>query len=352
MVKSTGSKQKPKKGFLDISIVVPTRNNKDTIKNCLESLVKLDYPKNKYEIITSDGMSKDGTREIIAKYAKKYKKSLKISLIDNKKLNSAAGRNLAVKKAKNKIIAFTDSDCFVPKKWLKTLVNALKKHDSTDLAGVGGPNYPPSFSDDFAKAVGYAISTRIGSLGSVQGYVYKKPVEVISIPNCNALIKKEAIEKAGYYDEYFATGQDAEVNLRIRKKGFRFLFIPNAPVWHEMRNTPYKFFKRMYQYGFARMKIIFKHPDSLRPIHLLPVLAFIISLSLFISSLWYRNFLYILGLLVVIYVLMIFIGSLSKVTKERLGLISSIKFIFLMMLAFIIEYTGYTFGELAGIFKK
>ncbi|NIN69139.1 MAG: glycosyltransferase, partial [Anaerolineae bacterium] len=51
-----------------LSVIVPVRNMARTIRDLMESLMKLDYPSDKLEIIVVDGDSKDGTREIVQEY--------------------------------------------------------------------------------------------------------------------------------------------------------------------------------------------------------------------------------------------------------------------------------------------
>ena len=90
-----------------------------------------------------------------------------------------------------------------------------------------------------------------------------KPRIVASIPNCNALYKKE-LWKKNRQDESLIVGQDGEFNYRLSQQGIRFLVIPEAVVWHHRTSTVKGFARRMFRYGEATAKIFLKHPGILR----------------------------------------------------------------------------------------
>ena len=65
------------KNLPSVSFVIPTYNNKELVKRCLDSIFSQDYPKDKIEVITIDGGSTDGTLELLKKYP--------VKLLNNKK---------------------------------------------------------------------------------------------------------------------------------------------------------------------------------------------------------------------------------------------------------------------------
>ena len=85
-----------------VSVVVGIRNEEIFIEECIESLLGLDYPLDRYEIIIVDGMSSDKTRDLVQNYP--------VRLLLNDKKNVAAARNLGVKNAIGDLVAFTDGD--------------------------------------------------------------------------------------------------------------------------------------------------------------------------------------------------------------------------------------------------
>lgn len=101
--------------YPSVSFVIPTLNSGKVLGSCLTSIVNLDYPQNKIEIIIADGGSADDTLII----AKKYKAKIH----HNRLMTGEAGKAVGVKYAKNQYIAFVDSDNELPgKDWLKKML--------------------------------------------------------------------------------------------------------------------------------------------------------------------------------------------------------------------------------------
>lgn len=103
-----------KNNLPSISVLIPTLNAARVLGACLRSLTKQDYPQDKLEIIVADGGSTDKTLEIAQKYkARIYKNPLK---------TGEAGKAVALKRAKNKLVALIDSDnILASKNWLKRM---------------------------------------------------------------------------------------------------------------------------------------------------------------------------------------------------------------------------------------
>lgn len=98
-----------------ISIVIPTLNAESVLEKCLKSIISQDYPKNKIEIIIADGGSIDSTLEVAKKYRAK--------VVNNPLKTGEAGKSIAVKEAKNELIALIDSDNILPNNhWFKDMV--------------------------------------------------------------------------------------------------------------------------------------------------------------------------------------------------------------------------------------
>lgn len=108
---------------LHFSVIVAARNEERNIGNCLQSLIKLHYPKELHEIIIVDDRSTDATAKIVQEYRNKYSSIRLLSL--DKITSDLPGKknalNEAIKLSKYDILAFTDADCTVPPEWLTIL---------------------------------------------------------------------------------------------------------------------------------------------------------------------------------------------------------------------------------------
>ncbi len=314
-----------------VSIIIPVYNARETIQALAESLKHLDYPRGQYEVLfVLDAACGKEEEKILKKYP--------FRVIRNTKRGSAANRNLGVRKASKKAAyyAFTDSDCYADKKWLKELVQGIEEAPS-DIVCVGGVNITPP-SERFGNLIGTLQQTTLG--GGVSGQTAQKGQRrtVASLPNCNALYKKKAwqLEKQ---DETFMVGQDGEFNYRLSKRGYKFLLIPTAKIWHHRehfshtttRNALWNFFYQMYRYGKATAEIAKKHPGILLVRwYALPPIALIMGSLLTLIS-WLTRVLdyvfiplFILGLFFYILVLVLTTCEALILTGRMMALISPI----------------------------
>lgn len=291
-----------------VSVVVGIRNEEKFIKECIESLLNLDYPKDSYEIIIVDGMSTDKTRDIVQKYP--------VKLLLNEKKNVAAARNLGVKNARGELVAFTDGDCKVDAQWLKVLVHEMQASPD-DVVCFGGPNLIFDTDPVFGRVVGYAQESFLGSGGSAQSKNSTKKHYVGSLPNCNAMYKKAAIKGVGGFDERFVVGQDGDLNYRIGKKGNKFLYIPKAQVLHHRRGTLKSFSVRMFKYGMWMAELFKKHGEFVRWYAFLPSIAILVAVTLLIASIKYSTPSLLLLALTIVYFVLVFITSIQVIYKMK-----------------------------------
>jgi len=194
-----------------ISVIVPSCNSERTISKTIKSLLNQDY-KGKYEIIVVD-KSTDKTPEIVSKFP--------VKLIKQKSKGISAARNLGVKKAKGKIIAFIDSDCIAPKNWL---TNLLKPLSDKNVMAVSGTYKTENRESIVARFTGYEIEQR---------HERMKNLETIDfVGGFNCAYKKSVFLKVGGFNTNFAQSEDGELSYRVSKTGYRIKFNPSAYVYH------------------------------------------------------------------------------------------------------------------------
>ena len=331
------------------SVVIAVRNEKNYIMRCLEAVFSQDIDED-YEVIVVDGMSTDGTFELLNKLKKPN-----FSLIKNKKINAAAGRNLGIKQAKGDIVAFIDGDAIPSNDWLTQIKKAYKKHDNS-VAGVGGPDLLPEDSRYKEKVIGIVMTSSVARGGrfnpSTQHSLMDDERFVDHIPTCNLAIRKNVIEKVGFFDEDFAKGQDLELNYRIIKAGYKLLYSPKIKVVHYRKNHIREFARQIFKWAKAKVAIIKKHGfDGLTShVYLWPI--YFILLIIFGFTFFYlldiiRIFFMFLLLGVILY------GSIIIFESGRLSKNFNDKKIFLYgVLLFPVIHFSYSLGVLNAILKK
>lgn len=267
------------------SIVIAVRNENQYIEQCLKGIFAQDFKEN-FEVIIIDGMSTDGTYETLLKLKNQYH----FNLERNKKINAAAGRNIGIKKAQGKYIAFIDGDAIPARDWL-TQIHHVFSQQKENVVGVGGPDKLPTDSTKKARRIGYVMTSPLARGGrfnpSTQHSLIEHERYADHIPTCNLCLKKQVFQTIGVFDEKFIKGQDLELNYRITKAGFKLVYSPKIQVVHYRKNHLRSFVRQIYKWAKAKIAIIKKHGlDGLTShIYLWPVYSIILVLLTVLFSL-------------------------------------------------------------------
>jgi glycosyltransferase involved in cell wall biosynthesis len=200
--------------FPEISIIIPTHNSESTIKKCLLSLKDQEFPKEKYEIIVSDDGSTDQTLKLVKEFETDQ-------IIVSEPCSPGKARNIGVKQAKGKILAFIDSDCEASPKWLSAIYDGLKKHDViTGTILNGNPKSDVAWAE-YLLEFGLFLD-------------YKKQYQVRFFPGCNGAMRKDTFEKTnGFPDEFIS--EDVLLGKNLSDLGFSTIFLPQVKIYHLCR---------------------------------------------------------------------------------------------------------------------
>jgi glycosyltransferase involved in cell wall biosynthesis len=227
-----------------ISIVVPVYNGADTIGDCIESLLGIDDPDAAFEIIVVDNGSTDRTFGILDGYRDR------IRMLHEPIRGAAAARNTGVRNARGDIIAFTDADCVVEPRWLRNLIPAL----CDPAVGIaGGPILATSPSNRVEK-FGERIHDHRRALEDESAYAI----------TMNWASRRAVLEEAGLFDPTLIRGQDADLARRIRMRGYRLVFCPDAIVRHRNERTLRGLFREGVAHGRAIALVQAKYPAASR----------------------------------------------------------------------------------------
>ena len=225
-----------------VSVVVASYNGAATLRACLQSLQRLNYPN--YEVILIDDGSKDNTQQIAADFP------WVINLRQENKGLSAA-RNAGIAVATGEIVAYTDSDCRADEDWLFYLVRDLLR---SDFVGIGGHNFLPP--DDSAVAAAVLVSPGGPS------HVLITDREAEHVPGCNMAFYKWMLDGVKGFDPIFRkAGDDVDVCWRIQESGGKLGFSHAGFVWHYRRSTVRAYLKQQSGYGQAEAVLAQKHPE-------------------------------------------------------------------------------------------
>lgn len=229
-----------------VSVIVPVLNGEGTIADCLTSLLKMDYPQERWEILVVDNGSTDRTAEIVQAYP--------VVLLREERRGAAAARNRGIEASRGEILAFTDADCVVSTGWLRELAQAF---EDKSVAGVEGEivAYPPRTAVE-------RYAARIGSLSRNKRLSSAFPQYMIT---ADVAFRREVFQRIGLFDTRFpgAGGEDVDFSWRFFwETDFKLRHASKAVVFHRHRLTSWELFTQRIGYGYARALLRAKYPGE------------------------------------------------------------------------------------------
>jgi succinoglycan biosynthesis protein ExoA len=255
-----------------VSIIVPCRNERDSIEDCMHLVAGQESVAGGFELLVVDGLSDDGTREILERLRDRYSF---LRLIDNPARIVSTGLNAAIRAARGDVIIRMDAHTEYAPDYVRRCLEVLEE---TGADNVGGPAR--------TKAVGYigsAICAAYHSPFGVGGARFHKVeyegyVDTVTY----GCWHREVFDEIGLFDEELVRNQDDEFNLRLVRTGGKIWQSPRIKSWYRPRSSLVALFKQYLQYGYWKVKVIQKHkmPASVR--HLIPggFVAALLSLPL------------------------------------------------------------------------
>lgn len=233
---------------MDISVIIPTYNRQERLRQCLESLFKQDYLQENFEIIVVDDGLSDGTEDMFKDLSKEHPN---LRYYSQKHKGPAAARNLGIREAKAEIIGFTDNDCILKSDWIRKMVEAHRLED--DVTAIGG----------LTKVNSHNIKAQVSQFlsdGAIKTNINGKP-EIIFFPTCNVSFKKECLNVQ--FNELFPlpAGEDLEFFWKSFKKGNRFIYRQDIEILHDCHSSLKSFLKQAYMYGRGNYLVQYIHKD-------------------------------------------------------------------------------------------
>ncbi|PZX50514.1 glycosyltransferase [Algoriphagus chordae] len=233
--------------FLDLSVVICTRNRSENLKTCLKSISSLQYPPN--EIIVIDNAPEDSSTQEVTNlfphvtYYKEERPGLDIA------------RNTGAKLAHSNLIAYTDDDVSVDPLWSYRVWETFSNPEIDAMTGLVLASQIETESQFiFEKFWGFNRGYQDVCYNS--DFIYKSD----SIPRvweigagANMAFRKSAIESVNYFDDRLDVGAagcsgDSEIWFRILAKGMKMQYNPRAIVFHEHRQEINQLQKQLYNY--------------------------------------------------------------------------------------------------------
>lgn len=204
-----------------VSLVVVNYNGEEVIKPCLSSLLKINYPKDRYELVVVDNASTDRSISMIKGFPK-------VKIIQNKHNMGYVGVNSCLSHVKGKYIFILNNDIEMEKQCLNNLAAQIEKDESI---GVVVPKFINFYNRDIESS-----GTWVSRSFYTGHYIDKKEKQAVKeVPYLGIeMVRTDLAKKFGYiYDpDYFIYSEDLDLSLRLRLLGYKTVFVPKAVIYH------------------------------------------------------------------------------------------------------------------------
>lgn len=294
------------------SFIVPVYNRPAEVRELLESLTNQTV-KDFEVLIVEDGSTirSDGVYQ-------EFEGKLDLEYFFKPNTGPGDSRNYGFKKASGNYCIFVDSDCILPEQYFETIQRTLTE-DYADA--FGGPDKAHADFTVLQKAINYSM-TSFFTTGGIRGSSEK--LAKFQPRSFNMGFSREVFDKTdGFPNIRFAknkaAGEDLDLSIQIQKLGFKTTLIPDAYVYHKRRTSLKQFFNQVFGFGYARVTVSRRHPESLKLLHLAPCLFTLGVIGLLILSVVYSR-LFLLP--IVVHVALIAIDSSLKNKNILIGLMS------------------------------
>lgn len=314
-----------------VSVLAPCRNEAGHIEKALISILESDYPSDLIELLVLDGISDDGTRDIVTEM---IRHDDRIRLIDNPNRIVPSAMNIGIAEARGEYIVRIDCHTAFAPNYISKCIEVSQR---TGADNVGGYMQTLSGADTTtAKAIAAASMSRFG-VGNSAFRVGGRECEIDTVPF--GTFRKDHFEKIGLYDERLVRNQDIELNSRLRKAGGKIVISPEIKLSYFNRATYSGLWQQAFNNGLWNPYTIWLVGGGLSIRHFIPM-AFVLSLFvLAIASVCYWPISFLLLADVIAYSSMAALMAVKVAAKDK---VSSAKILW----AFLTLHIAYGLGSL------
>jgi glycosyltransferase involved in cell wall biosynthesis len=227
-----------------VSILIPSFQEQDFIRACLESVMAFDLPAGtSTEILVIDGMSTDGTRPIATEIAARDER---VRLIDNPARNQSAGLNIGIALARGEYLMRLDAHSIYPRDYLLLTIETARR---TRADNTGGVVATMRRGTGYQSALVQAITTHRFGVGDSGFRTDAEEGPADTVPY--GCFRRQIFDRVGFFDERLIRAQDYEMNRRILAAG--------GSVW---RNPAIRvtYFQQPDVASFLRKQVIHEAP--------------------------------------------------------------------------------------------
>ncbi len=227
-----------------VSVVIPCRNEVEFVAAFLDSVLANDYPEDRLEIIVVDGMSDDGTREIVRTYEAG---SAHLRMIDNPRRTKPAALNMGIRESLGDIVIRLDVHAEYHHDYISKCVRGLLEHPAAD--NVGGIRRSKARNNTLiGRAIALSTMDGFGAGNPRYRTGASRPQWVDTV--FGGCYWRSVFEEIGFFDETLIRAQDREFNRRLRDAGGKILLLPDIECTYYSRSDFREFCTWIFEAGY------------------------------------------------------------------------------------------------------
>lgn len=237
--------------LIQISVVIPCRNEAPYIQECIEAIYNSDLEDGvQLNVFVTDGMSNDGTREIVHQLQERYST---LKLVDNQKQLTPFAFNLGMHARAFDFLQIVGARHIISSNYIQNCLTKLMTDSETWCVGGKIIN---EFMNDQGRLIASAMGTAFGmGLGNFRTLSSSGFTDTVTSP----MYPSWVFDKIGYFDEELIRNQDDDFNFRVTNAGGKIYFDADISLKYYVRGNFKNLWKQFFQYGYWKVYVNKKH---------------------------------------------------------------------------------------------
>lgn len=257
-----------------VSVILPIRNEAAFIESSLGAVLRQDYPPDRMEILVVDGMSTDGTPEMVQRIIDEPQKGnvsvcqamprTPVELMKNPRGIVPSSMNKAIARARGDIIVRVDGHAIIETDYVSQSVITLQRTNADVVGGL----MTPVGKGFIGETISLAHNLRFGLGG---GLFHRATCETEADTVYMGTFRRDIFNRFGFFDEKLERNQDIELNARVRLNGGRVVLSPTIRSRYFCSNSIGSLWRKYYANGLWLFPTLIATPRSLSIRHLVPL---------------------------------------------------------------------------------
>jgi len=294
-----------------VSVVIPCYNEEATIRQVLDALCRQTYPLERMEVVIADGRSSDRTLEKIDEFRYQHP-DFHVVVVDNPRRIIPSAVNTAIQASCGEVIIRLDGHSVPEDHYVERSVRALLEGKGDNVGGIW--LIQPGRDTWLGRSIAVAAGHPLGVGDALYRYA-REAGEVDTVPF--GALYRATFERIGKLDESLLANEDYEFNVRLRQAGGKVFLDPEIQSEYFARPNLAALARQYWRYGFWKMRMLKRHPGTLRWRQALPPLFVAGIAVLMIASPFWRLARVTLLIIVSLYLFILIAGSVAPALRKR-----------------------------------